>query len=283
MTDFADVELWTAPDGARLALRRQEARGAPRAACILVHGFGDHAGRYAREAAWLAARGIATFAADQRGSGRTPGTRGHVSRFAQYLGDIVGLRRLVAVEAPGPLLLMGHSHGGLIVLRYLESSPAGVAGAIVTSPFLAVGMPVPRWKVLLARIARDLVPSLAIATGMNLDDLSSDPAVVAAMRNDPDCHQVMSPRAYFETLSAQDAVRTEGGRIAVPLFVALAGDDRIVSIGAARAFAATLAGDVTLKVYDGFRHEILKEPRADKVFGDLAPWLDRVLARAAAA
>ena len=69
---FDDVELWTAPDGARLALRRRPADGPRRAACIFLHGFGDHAGRYGREADWLAARGIATFALDQRGSGRTP-------------------------------------------------------------------------------------------------------------------------------------------------------------------------------------------------------------------
>ncbi|MFI5207344.1 MAG: alpha/beta hydrolase [Gemmatimonadales bacterium] len=281
MSSFADVELWTAPDGARLALRRRPADGARRAACIFLHGFGDHAGRYAREVDWLASRGIATFALDQRGSGRTPGARGHVSRFAQYLGDLVGLRRLVAAEAPGKLILFGHSHGGLIVLRYLESAPTGIAGAIVTCPLVAVAMPVPRWKIALARVLADLLPALPIPTGLVLDDLSRDPAVVEAARHDANCHQVMSPRAYRELLLAQQALPTEAGRIAAPLFVALAGDDRIVSTRAARAFAASLAGDVTVKVYDGLYHEILKEPRAGEVLGDLAPWVDRVLERAA--
>ena len=281
MSGFEAVELWTAPDGARLALRRRPADGTRRAACIFLHGFGDHSGRYAKEADWLAARGIATFALDQRGSGRTPGARGHVSRFAQYLGDLVGLRRLVAAEAPGKLLLFGHSHGGLIALRYLESAPPGVAGAIVTCPLISVAMPVPRWKIALARVLADLLPALPIPTGMVLEDLSRDPAVVEAARNDRDCHQVMSPRAYRELLAAQELLPAEAGRIAAPLFFGLAGDDRIVSTPEAKAFAGSLAGDVTVRVYDGLFHEILKEPRGAEVFADIAPWIDRVLERAA--
>ena len=278
---FDDVELWTAPDGARLALRRRGADGSRRGACIFLHGFGDHSGRYQREAGWLAARGIATYALDLRGSGRSPGRRGHVSRFAQYLGDLVGLRRVVAAEAPGPLLLFGHSHGGLIVLRYLESAPSGLAGAIVTSPLIAVAMPVPGWKIALARVLADLLPWLPIPTGLVFEHLSHDPAVVDDVRADRDSHQVMSPRAYLEMLAAQRALAVEAGRIAVPLFVGLAGDDRIVSTSAARAFADSLKGDVTVRLYDGLFHEILKEPAAEALYGDLGRWLDRVLARAA--
>jgi alpha-beta hydrolase superfamily lysophospholipase len=281
LSGFEALDLWTAPDGARLALRRRQADGKRRAACIFLHGFGDHSGRYAKEADWLASLGIATFALDQRGSGRTPGARGHVSRFAQYLGDLVGLRRLVAAEAPGKLILFGHSHGGLIVLRYLESAPTGIAGAIVTCPLVAVAMSAPRWKILLARVLADLLPSLPIPTGLVLADLSHDPAVVEAARRDEDSHQVMSPRAYRELLAAQAMLPLEAARIAVPLFFGLAGDDRIVSTPAARAFAASLAGDVTVKVYAGLFHEILKEPRGAEVLADIAPWVDRVLERAA--
>jgi alpha-beta hydrolase superfamily lysophospholipase len=281
LSGFEALDLWTAPDGARLALRRRTADGTRRAACIFLHGFGDHSGRYAKEADWLASLGIATFALDQRGSGRTPGARGHVSRFAQYLGDLVGLRRLVAAEAPGKLILFGHSHGGLIVLRYLESAPSGIAGAIVTCPLVAVAMPVPHWKIALARLLADLIPALPIPNGLILENLSHDPAVVAAARGDRDSHQVMSPRAYRELLAAQAMLPLEAARIAVPLFFGLAGDDRIVSTPAARAFAASLGGDVTVKVYGGMFHEILKEPRGAEVRADIAPWVDRVLERAA--
>ena len=277
MAGFADVEFWTAADGARLALRREAARGERRAALVLVHGFGDHSGRYAHVADWLAGRGIAVFALDQRGHGRSPGPRGHVARFAQYLSDIVALRRLVAAETPGPQLLLGHSFGGLVVLRFLETAPAGLAGAAVTSPLVDVSMPVPRWKMLLGRALADLAPALPFRMGVEYGHLSTDPAIEAQVENDPLHHDVMSPRAYFESLQARRALCAESGRIAVPVFFGLAGDDRIASLPAARAFALGLVADVTLKVYDGFYHEVLHERDRARVLDDLGLWMDRVL------
>ena len=282
MPAFDRVEYWTALDGARLALRREPAAGRCRAALVLLHGFGEHAGRYAHMAAWLAERGIAVFALDQRGHGASPGTRGHIARFAQYVSDVVALRKLVAAEAPGPQLLLGHSFGGLVTLRFLETDPAGLTGAIVTSPFLAIQMPVPRWKIALAHLLADVLPALPIPTGLNFDDLCTDAAVVRAAQDDPLCHTVMTPRAYRELVAAQGHVAAERERITVPLFFGLAGDDRIVSRLTTQKFAGSLAGDVTVRVYAGMFHEILNEPRQAEVMADLAPWLDRILESTAA-
>jgi len=280
---FADLDDFTAGDGARLALRREAPKGPRRAALILVHGWGEHTGRYAHVAAWLAERGLAVFALDQRGAGHTPGPRGHVTRFAQYLADIVALRKLAQAEAPGPLLLLGHSHGGLIVLRYLETAPEGVAGAIVTSPWLALAMQPPRWKTGLAGLLADLTPSLQIPTGMSLDDICTDRGVVARAKADPWCHQVMTPRAFREIREATRLALAERDRIAVPLFVGLPGEDRIISTPASQAFAASLRGDVTLRLYPGMFHEILNEREQGRVFADMAPWIDGVLRSAAGA
>jgi lysophospholipase len=280
---FADLDDFTAPDGARLALRRESPKGPGRAALILIHGWGEHTGRYAHVAAWLAGLGIAVYGLDQRGAGRSLGARGHVTRFAQYLADIVALRRLVQAEAPGPLLFLGHSHGGLITLRYLETAPEDVAGAILTSPWIALAMQPPRWKVGLAGLLADLTPSLQIPTGMNDDDICTDPGVVARAKADPYRHHVMTPRAYREITAATDLVLAERDRITVPLFVGLPGDDRIISAPASRAFSASLRGDVTLRQYAGMFHEILNEPEHGRVFADVAPWIERVLARAVAA
>lgn len=277
MAGFEDDESWTAPDGARLALRRESARGPRRAAIIFLHGFGEHSGRYLHVATWFAERGIAVFALDQRGQGRSPGPRGHVSRFSQFLSDVAALRKLVQAEAPGPQLLLGHSFGGLVVLRYLETAPQGLAGAILSSPFVGIAMRVPRWKASLGRALADLLPSLPVRIGLHYEDLSRDPAVGAAVKTDPLCHQVMSPRAYRETMEAQAALHGERGRIAVPLLFVLAGDDRIVSTPAARDFAAAVDGDVTVRVYDGFFHEVLNDQERGRVFADIEPWLARVL------
>jgi len=275
---FADVAFWTAADGARLALRRAPAAGRARGALILLHGFGDHSGRYAEVAAWFAERGIGVWALDQRGHGRSPGRRGHVSRFAQFVSDVAALRKLVGGEESAPQLLLGHSFGGTVVLRYLETAPEGVAGAIVSSPFLAVTMAVPLWKRAVARALLDLLPARPVATGLDVAHLSTDPAVGQAAKSDHLYHRVMTPRAYHEILAAQRAVVAEGDRIAVPLLVLLAGDDRIVSRAASEAFARGLKGDVSVTVYESFFHEIFNEPQRARVYRDVERWLDHVLA-----
>jgi lysophospholipase len=203
-----------------------------------------------------------------------------VSRFAQFLSDVAALRKLVALEQGGPQVLLGHSFGGTVALRYLESEPEGLAGAIVSCPFLDVAMRVPAWKRLLARALVEILPSLPVATGLDLAHLSTDPAVGQAARSDPLYHRVMTPRAYREVLAAQAAVVAEGRHIRVPLLLLLAGDDRIVSRPASEAFARSLTGDVTVRVYEGFYHEVFNEPHRARVFRDVEPWLDRVLSAA---
>ncbi len=279
MAAFADVAYWTAADGARLALRRAPA-ARPRAALILLHGLGDHAGRYAEAAAWFADHGVSVWALDQRGHGRSPGKRGHVSRFAQFVSDVAALRKLVSAEDAAPQLLLGHSLGAIVVLRYLEAAPEGLAGAIVSSPWFTEAMRVPAWKRALARVLLDLWPTLPVGTGLDVAHLSTDPEVGHAALSDPLYHRVMTPRAYREVRQAQRAAVQEGGRIAVPLLVLLAGDDRIVSRPDAEAFARSLRGDVSVTVYESFFHELFNEPpaRRAQVYHDVARWLDHVLA-----
>jgi lysophospholipase len=204
-----------------------------------------------------------------------------VSRFAQFLSDVAALRKLVALEQAGPQVLLGHSFGGTVALRYLETEPEGLAGAIVSCPFLDVAMRVPAWKRLLARALVEVLPSLPIATGLDLAYLSTDPKVGQAARSDPLYHRVMTPRAYREVLAAQAAVVAEGRHIRVPLLLLLAGDDRIVSRPASEAFGRSLTGDVTVRVYDAFYHEVFNETQRARVYRDVEPWLDRVLSAAA--
>lgn len=277
MAGFADVEIWTAADGARLALRFRPAEGTHRGTVVFVHGWGDYTGRWAHVAAWFAEHGIAFYAADQRGHGQTPGRRGHVERFAQYLSDLAALRRRAAAEAPGPQVLLGHSYGAFIVLRYLETAPQGVAGAIAATPYVDFFARPAAWKVLVARLLGDVIPSFPIATGLPYDTISRDPEVVRVFREDPYCHEVMTPRAYREAIAAMPVLQAEKARISVPLLFELADEDRIVSTPAADAFARTLLGDVTVKHYPGMYHNIFHEPDRARVFADLEPWLARVL------
>lgn len=283
MPAFGDVESWTAPDGARLALRRAEPAGPPRAVVLLLHGFGDHSGRYSHVGDWAVSQGYAVWALDQRGHGRSPGPRGHITRFAQFLADVAALRRRAAAELPVAQVLLGHSFGGLVTLRYLETAPQGLAAAVVTSPWIDTAMRAPAWKLALAKLLAGPLPGLGIATGLDTANLSTDPSVGAAARSDPLYHSRMTPGAWREIVAAQAAVVAESGRIATPLLMLLAGDDRIASRRAAEDLARALGPPADLVVYEGMFHEILNERERGRVLADLGAWLERALAAAAAA
>ncbi len=283
MAGWSTPDMFQAPDGARLAIRREPAHGEARATLVFVHGWGDYTGRWCDQAAWLADRGLNVIGIDQRGHGQTPGTRGHVDRFAQYLSDLAAVRKLAAAEYPGPQLLMGHSFGGFIVLRYLETAPQRLAGAIALTPYVDLYAPPARWKVTLANAIVDILPRVPIPTGLAYDEISKDKAVVERFHHDPLCHQKMTPRAYTEAMANLAVLQAEKDRIHTPLFVALAGEDHIVSTPAAEQFTHAIAGDVTVISFPGMYHNILHEPDRDRVYAELAPWLDRTLANQAAA
>jgi lysophospholipase len=277
MPGFHEIEYWTAADGARLALRHQPAAARRRAAMIIVHGWGDHGGLYEEAAGRFAAAGFAVFALDQRGAGRSPGPRGHVERFAQYLSDLAALRKHVAESAPGPQVLLGHSFGGFVVLRYLETGPQALAGAIAVAPWVDYHTPPPRWKATAARLLADVAPRLRIPTGLDYQRRTRDRNQNTRIYQDPDCHHVMTPRAYREATAALEALRRERTRISTPLLVVLASEDYLVSTPAARDFSRSLGGDVTLEELDGMFHDVFHEPDRERAYAAIGGWLDRVL------
>jgi lysophospholipase len=274
---FDAAGRWTAPDGARLTLRHQVALAPARGSLIMLHGWGDHSGLFSEAALRFAEHGLEVFAADQRGAGASPGPRGHIERFAQYLSDVQYLRKHVAAIAPGPQLLLGHSFGAFVVLRYLETVPESLAGAIAITPLVDFRTRPSRWRVALARLLVDVAPRARIATGLDYPHRSRDPAVHEALKSDPLCHEVVTPRAWRETLAALAALQTERDRIAVPLLMVLAGTDYLVSTGAARSFASGLEGDVTTVELDGMYHDLFHEPDRERLYEAVLPWVDRVL------
>ncbi len=279
MALLRDVEFWTAADGARLALRRAQAAG-PGA------GRADPAPRLRGPQRPVRRRGGLVRGARARRLGAGPARARALARQARPRVAVravrlrrrgpaqAGRRRGGGAAAPARSLVRRHRRA----LRYLETAPEGVAGAIVSSPFLEVAMAVPAWKRAMARALEDVLPALPVATGLDLAHLSTDPAVGQAAEErsalPPGDDAAGVPR---DPRRRSAAVVAEGDRIGVPLLVLLAGDDRIVSRAASEAFARVLAGDVTVKVYEGFFHEIFNEPQRARVFRDVEQWLDHVL------
>ncbi|MBA2243845.1 MAG: alpha/beta hydrolase [Gemmatimonadetes bacterium] len=262
--------------GVRLYYQAWEA-AQPRAALLLLHGQGEHSGRYSALAGDLLPRGISVYAMDHRGHGRSEGRRGHARRFGEILEDVDRFRDLVAAQlsAQPPLFLLGHSFGGLVALRYLQEHPeAPLRGAILSSPLLGLAFTPPAWKTALGRVLTRLLPTLRLSNEVNAAHISRDSQVVERYREDPLVHSWLTPRMYTEILAAMRQALEQGDRLRLPLLFLVAGDDRIVAAQTTAAFARELEGEVELRVFEGFYHECLNEPEQHRVVCEIIGWIE---------
>ncbi len=263
----------TAPDGTSLVYDGYEP-ASPVAAVLFLTGWSDHAGRWAPAAARLRDAGYATFVLDQRGHGRSGGRRGHLSRFSQLLGDLQAFRRAIRQRTAAPQVLLGHSFGGLVTLRYLETQPLEpLAAAVIASPFLGLAFQPPAWKRAAGRVLADLWPTLALPTGVVTDHVSRDPAVNEAYARDPLVHQQMTAGAWREIQWAQRAVPADAARIEAPLLFLLGGEDHLTDAHLARAFAGALKTPAEVRWYPEMYHEVLNDPQKDRVLDDVVAFL----------
>lgn len=261
--------------GVRLRYRALEV-AQPRAALIVVHGLGEHSGRYESFAEAMTASGVSTYAYDQRGHGLSEGRRGHVGRFYMFLQDLDRFVREVGglIDVNLPLFLLGHSMGGLVALRYLEEYDTRFNGAIILAPWLGTAADVPRWKTTLAGVFTRILPSIPFSNGIDPDALSRDPEVAQAYRDDPLVHDRITPRLFTEASVAMGAVQRRVDRIRTPLLIMVPDADRIVDAQRTLAFARSLPpDDVTVRVYPGHYHELLNEPDRAATIRELRDWL----------
>jgi len=265
-----------APDGSALAYDSYEPVGTPRAAIIWVTDWSDHRTRWQRPAEGLRDAGYAVYLLDQRGHGDSAGIRGHLSRFSQLLADLQAFRRLIRSKVDVPQMLLGHSFGALVVLRYLETQPSDpVARAVLSSPWLALARPAPILKRIAGRPLADLWPSLQMPSGIESRHRSRDAAVTAAYAADPAVHHVMTPGAWREIQWAERVVPGDAHRIAVPLLFLLAGQDEVVDATRARAFAEGLRGAVQTRWYEESYHELMLDLEWERPLGDVLEFLGR--------
>lgn len=257
-----------------------------RARLAIVHGYGDHAGRYVEFMTWLAGRGVGCHAFDLRGHGRSSGRRAFVNEWEEYLDDLDalleehGLREGAGAsgsELPLPVFVLGHSHGGLIVaaagVRH-QLERHNVRGVILSAPYLVNALPVPRHKLVAAHIANLLAPWLRIPSGVRPEMMSSDDDCVADSRKDPLALRVATPRWFMTHRPIQADTLSRAGEMTLPLLVLQGDADPIADpAGAKRFHDAARSADKTLIIYPGFKHEPLRESDRDRVFADILNWM----------
>jgi alpha-beta hydrolase superfamily lysophospholipase len=256
-TDLA-TRHWPVPEGRR-----------PWATLLIVHGLAEHSGRYDHVGARLAEAGIDTYAYDQRGFGASGGRRAWVDRWSRYHDDLA--ERLAATRAAaagGPVVLYGHSLGGLVALGYALTDPK-LDALVLSAPALDAN--VPAWKRALARVLGVTVPTVEVKNALNTAVLSRDPQVGVRYLADPLNHHRTTTRLGLEFLREQARVRAAVGALRVPTLVIHGEDDRLVPPTASAPLAEVPA--VTRRTYPGLRHETHNEQEGPAVVDDVIGWL----------
>ena len=276
-----DTSLHTT-DGLKLHLSHHPAGTAAHGVVVLVHGLGEHLGRYAHVIAHLNRWGWHVLAYDQRGHGRSEGGRGQLATSHDLLDDLSHVIDAARSAHRGPLVLLGHSMGGLVAARFAGETQADwrrpVDALVMSSPALDPGMNAAQ-KLLLALLG-PIAPSLAVGNGLRPAWISRDKAVVDAYVADPLVHDRVTPRLVRFIVDAGDWVRGHAARWTVPTLLLYPGSDRCVAPAGSRAFAAAApAGVVQAQEFAPLFHEIFNEPEKAEVFAALQAGLARLMSR----
>lgn len=272
MTSTTDIA--TTRDGIRLLTRHWPAT-APRAGVLLVHGVGEHSGRYEDVGEQLAAAGLEAFAWDLRGFGASGGERAWVDRFSRFHDDVED--RLAATRAalPGrPVVLYGHSMGGLIALGYALSDRPAPDLLVLSAP--GIDDDLAAWKHKLAPILARFAPRLRIANGITLPMRSRDADRQESVRTDPLMIGSSTTRLGALAFAEQPLVRAAASGLVVPTLVIHGLDDPVVPARSSEPLEAIAA--VTRRAYPGIRHDLHSEPEGHAIIADVIIWIDDQLA-----
>lgn len=268
---------WLSKDGLQFYAQEWRPDGDIRAAVGLVHGLGEHSGRYAHVAQFFNQNGIGVVAMDYRGHGRAAGTRGHAS-YDAVAEDIDHLLEETAKRYPGlPVFLYGHSLGGALVLYYGLKRHPGIQGVICTSPGLIPAQD-PGGKILLAKIMAAVFPSFTMVNGLDVTGLSHDETVIKAYQADPLVHDKISARLGLDLVQNGQWIIAHAAEYPLPLLLLQGSADRLVNPSGAKQFAARADGKVTFKLLEGWYHELHNEVEKEIVLGEMVNWIDRQMA-----
>lgn len=257
--------------------------GTPKGVVLITHGYAEHCGRYHEVAHVIVKAGWAAMSYDVRGHGHSPGKRGFIERFDMYLEDQRAAIAAAKELAPGaPFVLLGHSHGSLIVLRALVSDrPPEAVHAILSSPYLGLALAVPGYKKVLARVASKLAPKLDQPSGLRVEQLMQDPQKQAEWAADKLNFPTANARWFTEALDAQQYVADHADKITMPTTWLVGGADPLCSPAASKR-VADRAKNATYHDLVGLRHEVFNETERGKVFAELTNALARSTTTAAA-
>lgn len=246
-----------------------------KALLLVVHGLGEHSGRYMNVVNHFVPLGYAVYALDHLGHGKSEGRREYVERFEDYTDTLLIYHGMVKGWQTGkPIFLLGHSMGGLIALRYLLDHQADFKGAIISAPSIKVNDNVSQAAIIIGRIIAARAPKVGLLT-LDVNTISRDQKVVIAYVNDPLVFHGKTPaRLAAQILKMMSRVESEVNSITLPFIVVQGSGDKLVNpAGAQMLYDKAGSKDRTIHVYEGLYHEVFNEPEKARVLKDVETWL----------
>lgn len=249
----------------------------PRAILVIIHGAGEHIGRYPHLVEALVAAGYMAAGYDQRGHGRSEGQRGHINTWEEYRADLDRFLEHVRSSDPGrPVFVFGHSMGSLVALDYLQRRSADLAGAIISGTSIEPAEAAPLYLKIIAKALSLISPKFNIKMPISGDQLSRDPQVAQAYHDDPLVHWDRSVRWGAEGLKVIKDIKSRAGEIDLPVLFLHGENDRAVSSSGARFMYENIAStDKTLRIYPGCLHEPHNDIIHKEVISDILDWLEK--------
>lgn len=246
----------------------------PKATVLLVHGYGEHSGRYEETASRLNSAGYSVFSYDRRGEGQTEGTKGHIQSIKNHVSDLIELRKLVDIK--GKFFLMAHSLGGLVSLTYLlDHKPTDIDGVVLSSPFIKIDDGTAPILQKLAGLIAAMFPKLpTIALDVNL--ISRDPKEVEKYVNDPLIfHGKTNAKTGYEMIKAIKHVQAKFSEFDLPFIILHGSEDKLADPqGSKWLYERSKSKDKKMTILDGLYHETMREPEKELFFEGMISWLD---------
>jgi len=265
-------------DGVEIHVRAFPPVGRPRAAIVICHGVNSHGGQYLWPGAQFSAVGLAAYALDLRGRGKSQGARFYVDDVTQYVADVMAVIHLAKSRFPGlPVFLLGHSAGGVVSCTYALDHQAEIAGLICES--FAFKVPAPDAALAVIKGLSRIAPRLPVLKLRN-EDFSRDPIAVRILNSDPlTLNEVQPAKTVAALVRANERLRREFPRITLPLLILHGTADKATMPSGSQLFFDTAGSkDKTLKLYDGHFHDLLNDVGKDGVLADMRTWIEARIA-----
>ncbi|CAM1358138.1 alpha/beta hydrolase [Tenacibaculum xiamenense] len=241
---------------------------------VIIHGMGEHSGRYEHVASELVKSDFAVIAFDHFGHGNTKGKRGHNPGYSYVLDSITELVKK-AEEFFGklPIFLYGHSMGGNAVINYVLRRKNNIDGVIATSPFLRLAFEPPAWKLSLGKFMQKIAPSITLGNELDPNDISRDPVEVQKYIEDPLVHDKVSPNFSLSFIDAGEWAISNAPLLKIPMLILHGTEDKIIDHKGSEAFAKN-TDLATIKLYEGGYHELQNDLCKEKLLTDITHWLN---------